>query len=202
MKTCREMGSILQKAPALTRTFVGDRPSKEPFRWGISMRRKASVTTNVLKGAIAGAVATWTLDLVTTYMYEREAQPERQREDQARRGRSAYESAAEKVGRILGCELSEDGRQRLGVAIHWLLGMGAGVFYGAVGRKIPAFRRAGGGAFGTAFWAAVDEGLNPFLGLTPPPKAFPWQTHARGLAGHLAYGVAAEQTLKALDAVI
>ena len=31
----------------------------------------------------------------------------------------------------------------------------------------------------------VDEGLNPALGLTPGPDRFPWQAHARGLAGHM-----------------
>jgi Protein of unknown function (DUF1440) len=167
----------------------------------MSMRRNTDVMTNALKGAVAGAVATWTLDRVTTYMYEREPEPERRREDRARSGRTAYESAAEKVASLLGRQLSEQERQRLGVAIHWLLGIGAGVAYAMYGRNIPAFRRAGGGGFGTAFWAAVDEGLVTLLGLTPPPKAFPWQTHARGLAGHLAYGVAAEQTLRVLDAV-
>jgi hypothetical protein len=165
------------------------------------MRRKTAVGRNALKGAIAGAVATWVLDRVTTYMYEHEAGPEREREDRARAGRTAYESAAERVARLLGRELSQEERQRLGVAIHWFLGIGAGVAYGVYGRNVPTFRRAGGGGFGTAFWAAVDEGMVTLLGLTPPPKAFPWQTHARGLAGHLAYGVAAEQTLRVLDAV-
>ena len=166
------------------------------------MRRKTSIARNALKGAIAGAVATGVLDRITTYMYEREAETPRRREDRARAGRNAYETAAEKIGSRLGRELSEQERQRLGSAIHWLLGIGAGVAYSVFGRNVPAFRRAGGGGFGTAFWAAVDEGLVAFLGLTPPPKAFPWQTHARGLAGHLAYGVAAEQTLRVLDAVI
>jgi Protein of unknown function (DUF1440) len=165
------------------------------------MRRKNGFASNALKGAVAGAVATWVLDQVTTYMYQHEGGPEREREDRARAGRSAYESAAERLGQLLGRELSNEERRQLGVAIHWLLGIGAGVAYAVHGRNVPAFRRAGGGGFGTAFWAAVDEGMVSLLGLTPPPKAFPWQTHARGLAGHLAYGVAAEQTLRVLDAV-
>lgn len=45
----------------------------------------------------------------------------------------------------------------------------------------------------------VDEAATPALGLTPGPTAFPWQTHARGLAGHLAYGVATETALDVLD---
>jgi hypothetical protein len=165
------------------------------------MRRRTSTGKDLLKGAIAGAVATWTMDRVTARMYERENAPARKMEDRVRHGRTAYEVAAEKAAKLLGRELTKQERRRLGAAIHWALGIAAGAVYGAFGRRLPAFRRAGGGAFGTAFWAAIDEGLVSLLGLTPPPKAFPWETHARGLAGHLTYGIVADRTLRVLDAV-
>jgi hypothetical protein len=165
------------------------------------MRRKTSTSKELLKGAIAGAVATWVMDRVTTYMYEHENEIARLMEDRVRHGRSAYEAAAEKLASLLGRELDEEQRRRLGAAIHWALGIAAGTAYGTIGRRVPALRSGGGAKFGTAFWAAVDEGLVSLLRLTPPPKAFPWETHARGLAGHLAYGVAAEGTLRLLDAV-
>ena len=44
--------------------------------------------------------------------------------------------------------------------------------------------------------------MNPVLGLTPGPMAFPWQAHARGLAGHLAYGVTSNAVLDAVDRVM
>lgn len=165
------------------------------------MRRKTNLSQDVVKGAIAGVVATWALDLVTTYLYEKEPQRVRRQEDRARHGHTAYETAAEKAAGLLGRELNQEERRRLGEIIHWALGIGAGIVYSTFGRKIPAFRRAGGGGFGTAFWAAVDEGMVSLLGLTPPPKAFPWETHARGLAGHLTYGIVADRTLRVLDAV-
>ena len=165
------------------------------------MRRKTSMPKELLKGAIAGAVATWALDLVTTWMYQREPARARQQEDRARHGLTAYEAAAERVGHLLGRQLTKDERRRLGLAIHWLLGIGAGAAYGALGRRIPGVRRGGGGAFGTAFWATVDEALVSLLGLTPPPKAFPWETHARGFTGHVAFGIVADRTLRILDAV-
>lgn len=165
------------------------------------MRRNRSMPKELAKGAVAGAVATWTLDRVTTWMYQREPQAARQREDRVRHGRSAYEAAAERVAQLAGRRLDPDQRHRLGTAIHWALGIGAGIVYTAFGRRFPGARRAGGVAFGTAFWAAVDEGLVSLLGLTPPPPAFPWETHARGLAGHLAFGLAADGTLRVLDAV-
>jgi hypothetical protein len=41
-------------------------------------------------------------------------------------------------------------------------------------------------------WLVADEGAVPALGLTPGPRAFPWQTHARGLAAQLVFGLVAE----------
>lgn len=165
------------------------------------MRRGTGTGKNLLKGAIAGAVATWIMDRVTSFMYEHENKHARSVEDRARHGRTAYETAAEKTAHLLGRRLTKAERQRFGAAVHWALGIAAGAAYATVGRSIPAFRRAGGGAFGTTFWAAIDEGLVSLLGLTPPPKAFPWETHARGLAGHLTYGIVADRTLRVLDAV-
>jgi hypothetical protein len=45
----------------------------------------------------------------------------------------------------------------------------------------------------------MDETLTPALGLTPGPDAFPWQTHARGLAGHLVFGTVANGVLATLQ---
>ena len=68
-------------------------------------------------------------------------------------------------------------------------------------RRFNSLGRTVGLGFGTAFWALLDEGLVPALGLTPGPLAFPWQTHARGLAGHLTFGTVTDGTLRVLDAV-
>jgi uncharacterized membrane protein YagU involved in acid resistance len=134
-------------------------------------------------------------------MYQRETLDSLQQEYHARNVRTAYEAAADRAADLLGRPLSQRERQRLGTAIHWALGIGAGVAYSTFGRDIPAFSKAGGAAFGTAFWAGVDEVLVSLLGLTPPPQAFPWETHARGLTGHLAFGIVTDRTLRVLDAV-
>ena len=58
--------------------------------------------------------------------------------------------------------------------------------------------------YGTGIhWTAgiVDEILNTALGLTPSPRAFPWQAHASGLGGNLAYGMTTEPMLEGLDRV-
>jgi len=70
-----------------------------------------------------------------------------------------------------------------------------------VRRRLAFLGSTVGTAFGTAFWGFVDEGVVPVLGLTPGPLAFPWQTHARGLVGHLTFGTVTDGTLRVLDRV-
>jgi len=165
------------------------------------MRNRTSITADLIKGAIAGAVATLVLDQVTSFMYERESSRARQAEDRARQGRTAYENAAEKIATMFGARIDAKQRKRLGGIIHWALGISAGAGYAVYGRRVPGLRRFAGGGFGTTFWATVDEGLVSVLGLTPPPSEFPLQTHLRGLAGHLAFGIVTDRTLGVLDAV-
>ena len=160
-----------------------------------------TVSGDLIKGAIAGAVATFVMGKVTSYMYEHEDRDVRRREDEAREGRSAYETAAEKAAAAAGTTLKVHQRQELGSAIHWALGIGAGAVYSVVRRRVQVFGGTAGTAFGTAFWAFLDEGLVPALGLTPGPTAFPWQSHARGLVGHLTFGTVADGTLRLLDRV-
>lgn len=163
------------------------------------MGRQRSLAVEIIKGAVAGAVATYVMGRVTTLLYEREGSEAKDREEQARGGSTAYGTAAEKAASLLGAHLDDEQRQRLGSAIHWALGIGTGALYGALRDRLEGVEMGRGLAFGTAFWGVVDEGLNPVMGLTPGPAAFPWQTHARGLAGHLSYGVVADTTLRALD---
>jgi hypothetical protein len=144
----------------------------------------ANPIRDLAAGAAAGALATWAMGKVTGHLYEHEDRRARRREDRARRGRIAYEVAAERLAGLLGRRPSQRRLARFGVVIHWGLGIVAG---------------AGGLTFGAAFWLAVDEALTPALALTPGPRAFPWQTHARGLAGHLTFGLVADAALRVLS---
>ena len=44
-------------------------------------------------------------------------------------------------------------------------------------------------------------GASSVVGLGTGPSEFPWQTHVRGLAGHLVFGVAADTALRVMDTV-
>lgn len=56
-----------------------------------------------------------------------------------------------------------------------------------------------GSFFGLAFWFIVDEVLTVAAGLAERPQAYPWQAHARGLVGHVTYGMVADGALHAFD---
>lgn len=163
-------------------------------------RRTRRVAAEVVGGAIAGAVATWAMGKVTTLLYEREAASVRDTEDAARGGKTAYGVGAQKIARAAGKRLSAKKRERYGRRIHWALGVSTGAAYGLMRDRLPG-GLARGLLFGTAFWLLADEGAVYVLGLTPGPQHFPWQTHARGLAGHLVYGAVADATLAGLEAL-
>lgn len=155
----------------------------------------------LLAGGAAGVVATWIMTRVTTIMYEREDKAAREREDAARGGRTAYEVAAEKGAGLLGRTLTGKQRSRWGLVIHWALGIGAAVLYAAIRTQLESPDLRHGLLFGIVFWAVMDETMTPLLRLTPGPFAFPWQTHLRGLVGHLVFGAVAELTLTLLGMV-
>jgi hypothetical protein len=160
-----------------------------------------SIAADLVKGAVAGAVATWVMDKATTWMHEQERQAVRDRENAARSGKSAYVVAAERAAGVSGIELSEDQRKNAGSAIHWALGIAAGASYAVMRRRFPATAALKGLPFGAGFFVLMDEVMNPALGFTPGPAAFPWQAHARGLGGHLVFGMVSEAMLEGLDRV-
>ena len=104
------------------------------------VRARHTVGGDLIKGAIAGAVATFVMGKVTSYMYEHQDRDVRRREDEAREGRSAYETAAEKAAAAAGTTLRVRQRQDLGSAIHWTLGIGAGAVYAVLRRRVQVFR--------------------------------------------------------------
>jgi uncharacterized membrane protein YagU involved in acid resistance len=159
------------------------------------------VARTMFKGAIAGVLATWAMNAATSWLYARESEEVRQRENDARNGQTAYVTAANRLASAGGLSLSSEQQERAGGAIHWSLGIAAGAAYALARRRLPAVSRVNGLPFGAGFFMVADELMNPVLGLTPGPAAFPWQAHARGLGGHLVFGVVTEGIMRGLDGV-
>ena len=78
---------------------------------------------------------------------------------------------------------------RIGFVVHRSLGVAYGITAAAFARAGARPLRAGI-ATGAAAFVLVDECVVGTL-FTPPPWAYPIESHLRGAIGHLAYGVAA-----------
>lgn len=154
--------------------------------------------STIVRGAIAGVVASWVMGKVTTYLYEHQDEEATEREEEARGGETAYVTAARKAADLVGVDLDEEGSAKAGQALSWGLALDAGVTYALLRPYLPGSGAWRGLGYGIGFFTLMDELTVPALKLTPGPTAFPWQTHARGLAGHLAYGLTAEAVLQAL----
>ena len=161
--------------------------------------RRESAAGDLLKGAVAGAAAWWAMDRVLRFAYDHQDPAARRAEDRARGGVPALEVAAERTAGMAGVSLRERERQAGGTALQWTVGIGTGVLYALLRRRFPRVGAGRGLAYGAAFSLLVDEGVVPLLGLSPGPRAFPWQTHARGFLGHLVFGAVADATLRLLD---
>jgi hypothetical protein len=70
--------------------------------------------------------------------------------------------------------------------MHQSLGQGYGVVAAALTRRgVPPL--AAGVASGAAGFVLIDELANGLF-FTPPPQAYPVESHLRGLVGHLTFG--------------
>lgn len=160
---------------------------------------RPSLAATLVTGLAAGFVASQALDLLSIGLYEWEGRrwPEaRVREDGSRDQIHAYEKGVDLLARATGRHLSRPALARWGYVFHAAFGLGGGVLYALLRRRNPRIAAGGGLGFGALFYALMDELIVPLSRMTPGPRHFPWQAHARGLATHLAYGLAAEQTLR------
>ena len=154
---------------------------------------------DALRGAIAGAAATWAMDQVTTVMLALQAPDVTAREEAARlRGKSPVTNLVDKVEAGTGLTVPPARRPMVEMAVHYALGIIPGAIYGVARRWIPFARLGNGLAFGLAIFAVNDELLNTKLGLASEPAAYPFETHVRGFAGHAILGVTTESAIQVL----
>lgn len=139
-------------------------------------------------GLIAGLAGTKVMELFTTWMYgvTPEAEKRREREVQSR---ASFVVAAERTMRLVGVRLGEADAQRMGTAFHWALGITFGVVYWVAWLLSGWDPIALGLAVGLFMFVVIDEAANAVFGFAAPPQRFPLWTHARGLFGHIVYGL-------------
>ncbi len=152
-----------------------------------------------LRGAIAGAAATWFMDLITTAMYEVQAPEVTEREQAAQpNGKSSVGNLVDRIEAETGPVVPAERRPQVEYAIHYALGVLPGAVYGVLRRYLPFVRLGRGLVYGIVLFVANDEYMNTKLGLSGPMAAYPPETHVRGLAGHAVLGVATETGIQLL----
>ena len=152
----------------------------------------------IIRGALAGAAATWVMDRVTTVLYDVQAPEVTEQETAARpNGKPSVANMIDRFETQTGIQVSPARRPLVENVVHYALGAVPGALY-AVARKIPPVRALNGVGYGLALFAANDEFLNTKLGFAGPARAYPPETHFRGLAGHAVLGAATETGIQLL----
>ena len=136
-------------------------------------------------GAAAGYVAGQAMNQATTWFYGRQSDESKQREQEVL-PEGAPVASARKLASWIGAEPTEDQTETLAQVIHQSLGQLYGVVAASLTRR-GVNPVAAGLASGAGGFLLVDELANGLL-FTPPPQAYPAESHLRGAVGHLTLG--------------
>jgi hypothetical protein len=136
-------------------------------------------------GGAAGYLAGRVMDQATTWFYTRQSDASKQREG-ALLPEGAPVASARKLAGLIGAEPTDEQAGTIAASLHQGLGQLYGVAAAALTRRgVPPVRA--GLASGAAGFLLVDELANSLF-FTPPPQAYPVESHLRGLVGHLTFG--------------
>lgn len=162
------------------------------------MPARSTLGSDLLVGAAAGAVASAVTAGADRLLDPLVSDAARRRERAVREG-PGHDVAAGAFARRLAGPGADARALRRGRALFGLLfGVGWGLVYAAVRRRQPAAARAAGLPFAVPFFLACDGAIAPLTGLSPSPRALPWQVNAKELANHAVWTAAAEVVTRAV----
>lgn len=144
---------------------------------------------DLIRGAVAGIIGTWLMDLVTTALLQQQPKSVLDREEAARpQGKGSLDLMVDRIEKVAGFPLDREQRTMALDWIHYALGAVPGALYVFARQRIPGVGLTKGLAYGAILFVLNDEWLNWKLGFSGPPEAYPTETHLRGLVGHLVLG--------------
>lgn len=150
-------------------------------------------------GAYAGSKA---MERVTGFIYERQSDASKQREEHLRYDPMPTTTLARKAAEFAGRKIEDDTASKVGMFLHYGFGLAGGPAAAVIRDRSGLGPFATGLAVGLGMTVSVDEGLNYVLGIVPPAPEWPAVSHVRGVAGHIAYGLTLGTALAVGDAVI
>jgi hypothetical protein len=136
-------------------------------------------------GATAGYLASQVMDKATTWFYDRQSDASKQREQEVL-PEGAPIASARKLAGLVGAEPTDKQAGTIALAMHQSLGQLYGVVAAALTRR-GVSPMVAGVASGMGGFLLVDELANSLF-FTPPPQAYPLESHLRGVVGHLTLG--------------
>src|SRR6267143_3685203 len=127
------------------------------FRKSVAKRVLESPWTTAAYGALAGVLATIAMEPVTEFLYEHEDDQHKKREEELRKQYDPLATLAARLIELVGAEPTEERKHRLATVLHWAYGMGWGILYARVRRRMPILRKGLGVPFGVLFALIGDE---------------------------------------------
>lgn len=165
------------------------------------MRNGKTLWKGALSGAIAGLLASWTMNQFQDGLSK--IQNQRSNRSQQGEGEDATMKAANLASeKILHRELSTEEKKKAGPYIHYGFGTIVGTIYGIMAEEFPVATSGFGTAYATGVFLVADEGAVSALGLGAKPNEVPLSSHAKALASHLVYGVSTESVRRVVRAVL
>jgi uncharacterized membrane protein YagU involved in acid resistance len=160
----------------------------------------ADVLTDAALGAIAGVAATAAMGPLTSYLSKHQPEPAKRREKEVNEklGAPPTVKVAEKAVSTLGKSLPAHRHALAGNVVHYGFGTFWGAALGALSARWKPLPPGTGVALGILLWMSMDEAALPALELSGKPSEYPRQTHVRGLAAHVLYGVVLDRGLALL----
>jgi hypothetical protein len=147
---------------------------------------------NIRVGALAGYVASRTMDQATGRFYTAQSDDSKRREEELAPGGTLVQ-LGKQLGQAVGRDLDDEQAGRVGLAVHRTLGVTYGMATSALVKRgihpLPA-----GLAVGTAAFLLVDEGT-----ALPTMTDYPVVSHMRGVVGHGTLGLAVGALLSLVD---
>ena len=147
---------------------------------------------NIRVGALAGYVASRTMDLATGRFYAMQTDASKRREEELAPGGTLVQ-LGQQLGAAAGQDLSPAQAGRVGLFVHRTFGVLYGMAAAALVARGISPRKAGL-VVGATAWVVVDEGT-----ALPTFTDYPVESHLRGVVGHSTLGLMLGTLLSLVD---
>jgi hypothetical protein len=147
-------------------------------------------------GAASGFAASFLMDAATNAVLRRQSEASVRRQDELAPG-GAPALLVRRAAKLAGGDVGVERSGRYAMVLHRTLASSYGLASAALVRRNRPPLAAALLAAGAAF-LLVDEGMT-ILRIVPGPQEWPWESHVRGLVGHLALALGIGGLLTLMD---